>query len=127
MTSIIIVLLILSIDSYSLIYLYDILIPIFVVQLVYFTIKAILENKRHGLSKGFGKFFVLVRLLVFYLFLSLFLNGSSITSTTSWYISLFVPYREKDISELLLEDSNESTGITLNEFFIILKRKFNRS
>lgn len=127
-TSILIALLLYVIDSYSLIYLSYVLISVFTVQLLYFTIKAISENKKNDLSKGYRKFFVFVRVLVFFYLLTLFLNGSSITSTGSWYLSLFVPYREKDISELLVEDDPiENNGITLNEFIIALKRKFHRA
>lgn len=127
LSSIFIVLIMYLINSYSLIYLIDILIPVFIIQLVYFVIKAVAENKKYDLSRGYRKFFVFIRLLVFYYLLTLFLNGSGITNTNSLYLSLFVPYREKDISELLTEeDLNENNVITLNEFITALKRKFSR-
>ncbi|MCV2485520.1 hypothetical protein OD917_11330 [Flavobacterium sp. SH_e] len=125
--SIVISLLMLLVDYQSLRYLSNILILVFIVQLIYFTIKSISENNKNGLSKGYRKFFVFVRLLMFFYLLTSFLNGSAITSTGSWYLSLFVPYREKDISELLVEDDpKENNGITLNEFIVALKRKFSR-
>lgn len=125
--SIVISLLILLVDYNSLRYLSNILILVFIVQLIYFTIKAISENKKNDLSKGYRKFFVFVRLLVFFYLLTLFLNGSAINDRNSWCLSLFVPYREKDISELLLEDDSiENNAITLNEFIDALKRKFRR-
>ncbi|MET3028321.1 hypothetical protein ABXT06_16700 [Flavobacterium sp. UW10123] len=126
-TSMAILFLMLLVDFKSLRYLPNILILVFIVQLIYFTIKAISENKKNDLSKGYRKFFVFVRLLMFFYLLTLFLNGSSITSTGSWYLSLFVPYREKDISELVEDNSIENNGITLNEFMATIKRKFSRS
>jgi len=125
--SIVISLLMLLVNYYSLRYLPNILIVVFIVQLIYFTVKAISENNKNDLSKGYRKFFVFVRLLMFFYLLTLFLNGSAITNTGSWYLSLFVPYREKDISELVEDDSIENNGITLNEFMATLKRKFSRS
>ncbi|WP_338841714.1 hypothetical protein [Flavobacterium ginsenosidimutans] len=126
--SIVISLLMLLVDYQSLRYLSNILILVFIIQLIYFTIKAISENKKNDLSKGYRKFFVFVRLLMFFYLLTSFLNGNAITETDSWYLSLFVPYRKKDIAELLVEDDpKEYNGITLNEFIIALKRKFSRS
>nr|WP_128414925.1 hypothetical protein [Flavobacterium sp. Root935] len=123
LSSIFIVLIMYLINSYSLIYLSDILIPVFIIQLLYFVIKAVAENKKHDLSRGYRKFFVFIRLLVFYFMLVSFSNES----TNIWCFSLLLPYRRKDISELVIEDnSNEDNGITLNEFIVILKRKFSR-
>ncbi|MDQ1167970.1 hypothetical protein [Flavobacterium sp. SORGH_AS_0622] len=123
LSSIFIVLIMYLINSYSLIYLSDILIPVFIIQLLYFVIKAVAENKKHDLSRGYRKFFVFIRLLVFYFMLVSFSNES----TNIWCFSLLLPYRRKDISELVIEEnSNEDNGITLNEFIVILKRKFSR-
>ncbi|WP_125718306.1 hypothetical protein [Flavobacterium ustbae] len=120
--SIFIALLMLLIDRDSIKY---VIVLVALFQLVYFTNKAIRENKKYGLSRGYRKFFVFIRLLTFFFLLGSFLNGNAITSTSSWYLSLFVPYREKDISELLVEDGPDK-GITLNEFIISIKRKFAR-
>jgi len=123
LSSIFIVLIMYLINSYSLIYLSDILIPVFIIQLLYFVIKAVAENKKHDLSRGYRKFFVFIRLLVFYFMLVSFSNES----TNIWCFSLLLPYRRKDISELVIEEnSNEDNSITLNEFIVILKRKFSR-
>ncbi|HEY1196680.1 hypothetical protein [Flavobacterium sp.] len=124
-TSIVISLLMLLVDYDR--YLYNVLVLLFVVQLIYFTSKAISENKKNDLSKGYRKFFVCIRLLFFYYLLTSFLNGSAITNTGSWYLSLFTPYREKDISELIAEDDPNDNSITLNEFMLALKRKFARA
>ena len=113
------------IDRQSLRYFDNVIVMVLIILLFYFTIKAIRENKKYGLSRGYRKFFVFIRLLTFFFLLASFLNGSAITSTSSWYLSLFVPYREKDISELLVEDGPDK-GITLNEFIISIKRKFAR-
>ncbi|SHG56998.1 hypothetical protein [Flavobacterium defluvii] len=121
-STICIVLLIFLINSYSFIYLSDILIPIFIIQLIYFTIKAIRENRKYDLSKGFRKIFVFTRLLVFYFMLISFSDGR----TNIWCFSLLLPYRKKDISELIQDDSNEEDEITLKEFMVRLKRKFSR-
>lgn len=126
-TSIVISLLMLLVAYDSLGYLSNVLLVLFIVQLIYFTIKAISENKKNDLSKGYRKFFVFIRLLFFYYLLTSFLNGSAITNTGSWYLSLFTPYREKDISELISEDDPNDNGITLNEFMSALKRKFARA
>lgn len=121
LSSIFIVLIIYLINSYSLIYLSDILIPVFIIQLLYFVIKAVAENKKYDLSRGYRKFFVFIRLLVFYFMLVSFSDGR----TNIWCFSILLPYRRKDISELVIEEnSNEDNGITLNEFIVILKRKF---
>ncbi|HEU0125970.1 MAG TPA: hypothetical protein VFQ56_06675, partial [Flavobacterium sp.] len=77
-TSIVISLLMLLVDYDR--YLYNVLVLLFVVQLIYFTSKAISENKKNDLSKGYRKFFVCIRLLFFYYLLTSFLNGSAITN-----------------------------------------------
>ncbi|MDR6764071.1 putative membrane protein [Flavobacterium sp. 2755] len=121
--SIIIMLLMYLINSYSLVYLSDFLIPLFIVQLIYFTIKAVRENNKYDLNKGFRKIFVFVRLLVFYFMLISFSDGR----TNIWCFSLLLPYRKKDISELVENDSNRDDEITLKEFMVRLKRKFSRT
>ncbi|CAC9972556.1 hypothetical protein FLAPXU55_00232 [Flavobacterium panici] len=111
------------INSYSLIYLYDFLIPVFIIQLIYFTVKAIIENNKYDLNKGFRKIFVFVRLLVFYYLLAMF-PSSTTNDTNSSIFFLFLPYRKKDISELVEDDSNRDDEITLKEFMVRLKRSF---
>lgn len=124
-TSILIVLLMFLIDIQSLLYLSNVLIPVFIIQLLYFSIKAILENRKYDLNKGFRKFFVFIRVLVFCLFLKSFLNINSIDNY--WYPTVLFSYRKKDLSEFLIEDNAEvNNGITLNEFIVFVKRKFNR-
>jgi hypothetical protein len=125
-SSTVISILMLLVDYDSLRYLSNVLILLFIVQLIYFTSKAISENKKNDLSRGFKKLFVFVRLLFFFYLLMSFLNGSAITNTGSWYLSLFTPYREKDISELIADDDPNDNGITINEFVAELKRKFAR-
>ncbi|MDP5198287.1 hypothetical protein [Flavobacterium sp. DG2-3] len=115
------------IDGQSLRYFDNVIVIVLIILLFYFTNKAIRENKKYGLSRGYRKFFVFIRLLTFFFLLASFLNGSAITSTSSWYLSLFVPYREKDISELLEDDSHEYNGVTIKEFVVALKRKFARA
>ncbi|MHC0444525.1 hypothetical protein ACWA1F_03905 [Flavobacterium sp. 3-218] len=115
------------IDRQSLRYFDNVIVIVLIILLFYFTNKAIRENKKYGLSRGYRKFFVFIRLLTFFFLLASFLNGSAITSTSSWYLSLFVPYREKDISELLEDDSHEYNGVTIKEFVVALKRKFARA
>ncbi|KOP37109.1 MULTISPECIES: hypothetical protein [unclassified Flavobacterium] len=124
--SIIIVLLMFLINNYSLIYLYDALIPVFIIQLIYFTIKAARENNQYHLSKGLRKIFVFVRLLVFYYLLAMFPNTTTNDSNSSIFF-LFLPYRKKDISELVEHYSDEDDEITLKEFMVRLKRKFSRA
>ncbi|WP_343696055.1 hypothetical protein [Flavobacterium sp.] len=124
-SSICIILVICLIDINSLEYLYNILIPLFVLQLIYFTVKAIIENNKYDLSKGFRKIFVFVRLLVFYYLLAMFPSATT-NDTNSSIFFLFLPYRKKDISELIQDDSNEEDEITLKEFIFKLKRKFSR-
>lgn len=124
--SIILVLLMFLINSYSLIYLYDVLIPVFIIQLIYFTIKAARENNQYHLSKGFRKIFVFVRLLVFYYLLAMF-PSTPTNDTNSSIFFLFLPYRKKDISELVEDYSDEDDEITLKEFMVRLKRKFSRT
>lgn len=124
--SIIIVLLMCLINIYSLVYLSDFLIPLFIVQLIYFTVKAIRENNKYHLNKGFRKIFIFVRLLVFYYLLAMFSNTTTNESSSSTFF-LFLPYRKKDISELVENDSNRDDEITLKEFIIRLKRKFSRA
>lgn len=114
------------INSYSLVYLSDFLIPLFIVQLIYFTIKAVRENNKYDLSKGFRKIFVFVRLLVFYYLLAMF-PSTPTNDTNSSIFFLFLPYRKKDISELVEDDSNRDDEITLKEFIVRLKRKFSRT
>lgn len=127
-STICIVLLILLINSYSLIYIHDFLIPIFIIQLIYFTIKAVRENKKYDLSKGFRKVFVLVRVFTFYFLLIFFSNTTTTTDDlNSSVLIMFLPYRTKDISELIEDDSNGDDTITLKDFIIKLKRKFSRS
>lgn len=110
------------IDIRSLLYLSNVLIPIFIIQLLYFTIKAFKENNENGLCKGFRKFFVLIRLLVFYFFLISFLNQTS--SSDIQYNSLMFSYRKRDLSEFLIdENSNEDYVATFNDFLFFLKRK----
>lgn len=121
--SIIIMLLMYLINNCSLVYLSDFLIPLFIAQLIYFTIKAVRENNKYDLNKGFRKIFVFVRLLVFYFMLISFSDGR----TNIWCFSLLLPYRKKDISELVENDSNRDDEITLKEFIVRLKRKFSRS
>ncbi|WP_128414772.1 hypothetical protein [Flavobacterium sp. Root186] len=121
-STICIVLLMFLTNSYSLIYLYDILIPVFIVQLIYFIIKAISENNKHHLNKGFRKIFVFVRLLAFYFMLISFSDGR----TNIWCFSLLLPYRKKDISELVEDHPIEDNDITLKDFIVSLKRKFSR-
>lgn len=121
--SIIIVSLMFLINSYSLIYLSDFLIPLFIVQLIYFTIKAIRENNKYHLNKGFRKILIFVRLLVFYFMLISFSDGRP----NIWCFSLLLPYRKKDISELVEDDLNRDDEITLKEFMVRLKRKFSRA
>ena len=111
------------INNCSLVYLSDFLIPLFIAQLIYFTIKAVRENNKYDLNKGFRKIFVFVRLLVFYFMLISFSDGR----TNIWCFSLLLPYRKKDISELVENDSNRDDEITLKEFIVRLKRKFSRS
>jgi hypothetical protein len=124
--SIIIVLLMFLINSYSLVYhLSDFLIPLFIVQLIYFTIKAVRENNKYDLNKGFRKIFVFVRLLVFYYLLVMFPNATTNNSDSSIFF-LFLPYRKKDISELVEDYSDQDDDITLKEFIVRLKRKFSR-
>lgn len=125
-TSVFITLLISLIDIRSLQYLSNILIPIFIIQLVYFTIKAFRENRSYGLSKGFRKFFVFIRLFTFYFFLMSFLNRGGTTADIN-YASVLFPYRKKDLSEFLIDENPSDNGITLDEFIYTLKRKFNRS
>ncbi|TDO95389.1 hypothetical protein [Flavobacterium sp. 245] len=121
-TSIFITLLMSLIDIRSLLYLSNVLIPIFIIQLLYFTIKAFKENNENGLCKGFRKFFVLIRLLVFYFFLISFLNQTS--SSDIQYNSLMFSYRKRDLSEFLIdENSNEDYVATFNDFLFFLKRK----
>lgn len=124
-TSIVIAFLMFLIDSNSLRYLSNILILIFIIQLLYFTVKAFKENRRYGLSKGFRKFFVFIRLFTFYIFLMALLDGNF--GTSIWSPSLLSPYRKKDLSEFLIDENPSDNGITLDEFIYILKRKFNRS
>lgn len=112
--------------SYSLIYLSDVLIPFFIIQLIYFTVKAIRENNKYDLNKGFRKIFVFVRLLVFYYLLAMFPSTTTNNSDSSIFF-LFLPYRKKDISELVEDDSNRDDEITLKEFMVRLKRKFSRT
>ncbi|WP_343584759.1 hypothetical protein [Flavobacterium sp.] len=125
-TSFIIVLLMLLIDIQSLLYLSNVLIPVFIIQFLYFTIKAIRENKKHDLSRGFRKFFVFTRFFVIYFFVVYLLNVG--LQTMIDYPSLMFYHRKKNLSEFLIEDSlSENKDITLNEFIISLKRKFNRA
>lgn len=122
-TSILIALLMFLIDIRSLLYLSNVLMPIFIIQLLYFSIRAFKENRKFGLSKGFRKIFVFVRVLTLYLMLASFSDGRA----NMWCFSLLLPYRKKDVSELSAEvDFIEDEGITLNEFIVFLKRKFNR-
>lgn len=110
------------IDGRSLLYLSNFVIPVFIIQLFYFTVKAFKENNENGLSKGFRKFFVFIRLLIFYFFLVSFLNQTS--SSDIRYNSLLFSYRRKDLSEFLIdENSSEDYVITLNDFLFMLKRK----
>jgi len=126
LTSFSIVLLMLLIDIQSLLYLSNVLAPIFIIQLLYFTIKAIKENKKHDLSRGFRKFFVFIRVFVIYFFVILLLNGSLYTMIGD--PSLMFYYRKKNLSEFLIEDNScENNDTTLNEFIAALKRKFSRS
>lgn len=125
-TSSILVLLILLIDIQSLLYLSNILIPVFIIQLLYFTIKAIRENKKQDLSKGFRKFFIFIRVFVIYFFMILLLNGSLYTAFSDNFLLFY--HRKKDLSEFLIEDNADvNNGITLNEFIATLKRKFARA
>lgn len=117
-----IALLMFLIDVRSLLYLSNILIPIFIIQLLYFTIKAFRENNENGLSKGFRKFFVFIRVLLFYFFLMSFVNWAPSIGVN--YSSLLIYHRKKDLSEFLIdEDSNEDYSTTLNDFIFMLKRK----
>ncbi|WDF63392.1 hypothetical protein [Flavobacterium sp. KACC 22763] len=123
-TSILIALLMFLIDIRSLLYLSNVLIPVFIVQLLYFSIRDFKENRKYGLSKGFRKFFAFVRVLAMYFILVSFSDGRG----NMWCFSLLLPYRKKDVSELSADvDSIEDDGITLNEFMATLKRKFSRS
>ncbi|MDQ6471190.1 hypothetical protein RB619_11100 [Flavobacterium sp. LHD-80] len=125
-TSILITLLMSLVDIGSLQYLSNILIPIFIIQLLYFSIKVLKENKRYNLSKGFRKILVFIRFLVFYFMLSSCVNGIS-NVYFPCFPSLF-PYRDKDISEFLIdENSNEDYVVTLNDFLFMLKRKLSRA
>lgn len=88
--------------------------------------KAIRENKEYDLSKGFRKIFVFLRILMFYFFLTSFLNAT--TNGNFWCASLLFPYRKKDLSELLLEDNpNENGFVTLDDFIISLKIRFTKT
>ncbi len=121
-STIFIALLMSLIDIRSLLYLSNFIIPVFIIQLLYFTIKAFKENNENGLSKGFRKFFVFIRLLVFYFMLASYLNG--ISRANVWCTSIFFPYRNRDLSEFLIdEDSEEDYVVTLNDFLFMLKRK----
>lgn len=112
------------IDSYSLVYLSYLLLPVFIIQLLYFSIKAILENRKYDLNKGFRKIFVFVRVLTLYF---IFVSFSDVKGTM-WCFSLLLPYRKKDVSELSADiDFIEDDGITLNEFIVFLKRKLVRA
>lgn len=88
-TSSILVLLILLIDIQSLLYLSNVLIPVFIIQLLYFTIKAIRENKKQDLSKGFRKFFIFIRVFVIYFFMILLLNGSLYTAFSDNFLLFY--------------------------------------
>lgn len=117
-----IALLMFLIDVRCLLHLSNILIPIFIIQLLYFTIKAFRENNENGLSKGFRKFFVFIRVLISYFFLMSFVNWAP--SIGIDYSSLLIYHRKKDLSEFLIdEDSNEDYSTTLNDFIFMLKRK----
>jgi len=122
--SIVISLLILLVDYNSLRYLSNILILVFIVQLIYFTTKALKENKKYGLSKGFRKFFVFTRIIgVYFLFFGV-IEESRLHSSNSF---ISHPFIKEDLPELFIKDeSNEYRGITLNEFIATLKRKFSR-
>ncbi|MFB9077932.1 hypothetical protein ACFFLS_04600 [Flavobacterium procerum] len=121
-TTIFIIALICLIDFYSLRYLPDILAPVFIMQLFYFTIKAIRENDENGLSKGFRKFFVFFRLLTFYLMLAPFLSGGN--NGSFWCFSLLFPYRKRDVSELSKEiDFIEEEGMSSSDLLAIFKKR----
>ena len=92
--SIFIALLMLLIDRDSIKY---VIVLVALFQLVYFTNKAIRENKKHGLSKGFRKIFVFLRVLIFSYLLSSFSN--MILKEDSRPFSLLFPYRKKHLSE----------------------------
>lgn len=116
----------LLIDIQSLLYLSNVLMPVFIIQFLYFTIKAIRENKKHDLSRGFRKFFVFTRFFVIYFFMVYLLNAG--LQTMIDYPSLMFYYHKKNLSEFLVEDNScENNGTTLNEFMATLKRKFSRS
>jgi hypothetical protein len=116
--SIFIALLMFLIDRNSTAY---IIILVAVFQLFYFTIKAIRENKKHGLSKGVRKIFVFFRVLIFSYLLSSFLRMTSEVDAQPF--SLLFPHRKKNLSEFLIEeDLDEREGITLNDLIPKFKK-----
>ncbi len=118
-TSIFITLLICLADSLR--YLSNALVTIFVVQLFYFTIKAVKENRNYGLSKGFRKFFVFVRVTGVYLLFLAIIQESRLSSLGS----SSHPFTKEDLPVLFVEESPEEyKSITLKGFVASLRKFF---
>ncbi|KAF2080515.1 hypothetical protein [Flavobacterium sharifuzzamanii] len=118
--SIVISLLVLLIGYHSLRYLSYVFMLTFVIQLFYFTSRAIKERNDRGV---FRNLFVFVRIFAFSFSLITMLVVSK-KKPDNFMMTICI---RKESSDLLQDDSYEYNGITLNEFMATLKRKFSRS